>query len=104
MAVPINPRQGASFNAGTKTTGTFTPNPVNGGHQYAINGGAHTLAPPTVDCEITIAYTNNASAGAITTSGFTKVTGSFTTTNGDDFMCEIIRVNSFSLLRITALQ
>lgn len=92
------------YSAGTKTTGTFTPDPALGNFQYAVNGGAHTLAPPAASCTMIIQYTNNASAGTITTSGFTKVTGSFTTTNGDDFMCYITRCNSLTTLDIKALQ
>jgi len=93
------------YNAGTQSSGTYTPNEANGNLQYAVNGGAHTLAPPTNNCSIVVQYTNNGSAGTITTSGFTKVTGSpLTTTNGDDFMCVIIKNNGFSVLNITALQ
>ena len=91
--------------AGTKTTGTFTPDPAQGNLQKYINGGAHTLAPPGSSCSLVIQITNNASAGAITTSGFTKVTGtSPTTTNGDDFMAYIVQVGSFSHLNWQALQ
>lgn len=90
--------------AGTKSSGTFTPSPADGNFQKAVNGGAHTLAPPSSSCSIAIQYTNNASAGAITTSGFTKVSGAFTTTNGDDFMCYITRINGFSHLNIVPLQ
>jgi hypothetical protein len=95
-----------SFNAGTFTGGTYTPDPANGKLQFTINGGAHTLAPPTAigDYEMAIQYTNNASAGAITTSGFTKVNGSFTTTNGDDFLARITKLNGFTLLEIIPLQ
>lgn len=93
-----------TYDAGTQTTGTFTPDPINGNFQRAVNGGAHTLAPPSSDCTMIIQYTNNASAGAITTSGFTKVTGSFTTTNGDDFFAYITKCNGFSDLTIKALQ
>lgn len=95
---------GTAYNAGTKSSGTFTPDEANGNFQYAVNGGAHTLAPPTNNTSIVIQYTNNASAGAITTSGFTKVTGSFTITNGDDFMCYVTKLNGFSHLHIQALQ
>lgn len=94
----------AGYNAGTKTTGTFTPDPALGNMQYAVNGGAHTLAPPAANCTIILQYTNNASAGAITTSGFTSVFGSFTTTNGDDFICDITKLNGFSRLSISRLQ
>lgn len=91
--------------AGTKTTGTFTPDPADGNFQKAVNGGAHTLAPPASTCSIVIQYTNNASAGAITTSGFTIVTGDeLTTTNGHDFMFYIVRNNGFSHLNVVALQ
>lgn len=93
-----------AFNAGTKSSGTYTPAASDGNLQYATNGGAHTLAPPSTDTTIIVQYTNNGSAGTITTSGFTRVTGSFTTVNGDDFACYISRVNGFSHLHIQALQ
>lgn len=95
-----------TYNAGTKSTGTFTPNPALGNLQRAVNGGAHTLAPPTAgDCTMVIQYTNNASAGSITTSGFTKVDGStITTTDGHDFLFYITVANGFSYLSVKALQ
>ena len=97
-----------AYNAGTKSSGTFTPDPANGNLQKAVNGGAHTLAPPSVGSgdavSVIIQYTNNGSAGTITTSGFTKVLGSFTTTNADDFFCFITVINGFSHLNIVALQ
>lgn len=93
------------YNAGTKTTGTFTPDEANGNLQRAVNGGAHTLAPPSNNTVISIQYTNNASAGTITTSGFTKVTGdTITTTDGDDFIMDVRKINGFSHLHVTALQ
>ncbi len=100
---------GTAFNAGTKSSGTFTPAPASGNLQRAVNGGAHTLAPPSVSpgdsCQITIQYTNNGSAGTITTSGFTIVTGSsLTTVNGDDFLFFMTVINGFSLLNVVALQ
>ncbi len=91
--------------AGTQTTGTFTPDPADGNFQKAVNGGAHTLAPPGSTCSICIQYTNNASAGAITTSGFTQTTGdTISTTDGDDFLFFVTRNNSFSHLHVVALQ
>lgn len=98
-----------AFDAGTKSSGTFTPDPANGNLQRAVNGGAHTLAPPSTGSgdavSLVIQYTNNGSAGTITTSGFTKVTGSsLTTTNGDDFMFYITVINGFSVLNVVALQ
>lgn len=91
--------------AGTKTTGTFTPDEADGNIQKAVNGGAHTLGVPANDCSILIQYTNNASAGAITTTAYTKVTGdTITTTDGDDFLFYINVVELFEHLHVQALQ
>lgn len=90
---------------GIVSSGTYTINPLNNNLQECINGGAFTLAPPTTNCSVVLQITNNASAGAITTSGFTRKVGdSFTTTNGHDFMCFITVINSFSVLNVVALQ
>jgi len=52
-----------------------------------------------------VQYTNDASAGTLTTSGFTIVTGdSLTTANGDDFMMYSTVLNSFKHLHVVALQ
>jgi len=53
---------------------------------------------------MTILYTNGASAGAIATSGFTKVSGAFTPTNPDKFMCFIAVAFGVSHLNIVAMQ
>ena len=96
------------FNAGTKSSGTYTPDEASGNFQYATNNGAHTLAPPTNSCTLIILYLNGASAGTITTSGFTMVTGNaFTTTNTSKFLCYITKHNNgtgYSHLHVTALQ
>jgi len=93
------------YNAGTISSGTFTPNEANGQQQYYVNGGAHTLAPPTNNTVLTIQVSNNGSAGTITISSFTIVTGdALTTTNGDDFFLRIEKLNGFSQLHVTALQ
>lgn len=95
----------AMFAAGTKTTGTYTPALSDGNMQAAVNGGAHTLGVPVTNGTFVIQYTNNASAGAITASGFTRVTGSaFTTTDGHDFLCYITVAGAFSHLNVVALQ
>lgn len=93
-----------SFSAGTKSSGTYTPAASDGNVQHATNGGAHALAPPSTVCSILVEYENNGSAGAITTSGFTKVVGSFTTTSGHKFHCWITKGNAYSSLIIQALQ
>lgn len=96
-----------SYSAGTKSSGTYQPDEANGNIQHATNGGAHTLAPQTNTSTIIVDYTNNASAGVITTSGFTMVTGdAFTTTSGHDFRCWLSMNAStgFSHLHVVALQ
>jgi hypothetical protein len=95
-----------TFDAGTKSSGTFTPDPGNGPHQKYTNNGAHTLAPDTTNTgDYFMDITNGASAGTITTSGWTKVSGdAFNTTNGNKFRCSC-SVNSVgSLLVVSALQ
>lgn len=98
-----------AYDNGTKSGGTFIPDPSLGNMQRAVNGGAHTLNPPSVGVgdalTMVIQYTNNASAGAITTSGFTKVGGdALTTVNGDDFLFYITVINGLSHLNVMAMQ
>jgi hypothetical protein len=90
---------------GTITTGTVTPDPGDRPHQKYVNGGAHTLAPGTNQGSYWLDITNNSSAGAITTSGWTKVVGSsFTTTNADKFACVAHISDIGSLLSVQAMQ
>lgn len=93
-----------SYDSGTKSSGTFTPDAANGNQQHCVNGGSFALAPPANATTILLEITNNSSAGAITTSGFTKVVGSFATTNGHKFICNIVKSKSYSLLQIQELQ
>jgi hypothetical protein len=109
----------ASFTAsvdddGTITTGTYTPTTATGSnYKKIIGGGAFTLAPPVAATDtattLSLFIINNASAGAITTSGFTKVAGdAFTTTDGDKFSCRIevndIGGTEYSTLVVLAMQ
>ena len=97
--------QQTAYDLGINTSGTETLSAVNGNIQSGINGGAHTLAPQAQLSTIVVQYTNNASAGTLTTSGYTKVTGDdLTTTNGDDFMMYSTVVGSFKHLNVVALQ
>lgn len=94
-----------SYSAGTKSSGTFTPDPTLGNIQHATNNGAHTLAPPGSTCTMVIDYTNGASAGALTTSGFTKVSGdTYATTNTYKFRLFVSVGNAGSHLSIQAMQ
>lgn len=92
---------------GTIASGTYTPTYVGGNYRKYVNGGAHTLAAPTVagDFEMLIQMTNNASAGAITASGFSSADlNEITTTNGDDFFIHISKANGFTSVWAEALQ
>ena len=94
-----------SLSLGTITSGTLTPDPGDRPLQHYTNGGAHTLAPGSNSGAYYLDITNNGSAGAITTSGWTKVSGdSFTTTNGHKFRCSCSVGDAGSLLVVQAMQ
>lgn len=93
-----------SSSLGTISSGTVTPDPGDRPLQHYTNNGAHTLGVSANAGSILLDITNGASAGAITTSGFTKVVGSFTTTNGHKFRCQVSIGNAGSLLSIQAMQ
>ena len=93
-----------SLGLGTKTSGTTTLDYGARPFQDLTNGGAFTLAPDSQTGWIMLDITNNGSAGAITTSGWTKVVGAFTTTNGNKFRCACSTGPGGSLLSITAMQ
>ena len=89
---------------GTISSGTTTLNEAQGNLQKCVNGGAFTLAPPSNSCTIVLQVTNNSSAGAVTTSGFTLTDGdSISTSNGDDFFFYCTVVGSFSHLTVKKL-
>ena len=97
------------YDGGTQTTGTYTPDEANGNFQHYINNGAHTLALPANDSTIVLLIVNGASAGAITTSAFDKVTGvAPTTTAGHKFFAYLTKMHvgatTYSHLSWQALQ
>lgn len=102
----VNPKATyTSFDGGTVSTGTYTPTSVDGNVQHYTNDGAHTLAPPANPGSFLIEIVNGATAGAITTPGFTRVSGdAFTTTSGHKFQCSITRTSSTSHLNVKAMQ
>ena len=88
----------------TISSGTTTLDEANGNLQKCVNGGAFTLAPPSNSCTIVLQVTNNASAGAITSSGFTLTDGdAISTGDGDDFFFYVTVVGSFSHLTVKKL-
>lgn len=96
-----------SVDDGTKSSGTYTPSPSGGNMRRIVNGGAFTLAAPTAsgDYTMVIQMTNSATAGAVTVSGFSKVTGdAISTTSGHDFFVFITKCNGFTSASIQALQ
>lgn len=97
----------AVYDAGTKSSGTFTPDPALRGRQKIVNGGAFTLAKPSSDCNMVILITNNASAGTITFSGF--VSGfpkgdDLDTTDTNKFKLYIDVTDGNGTCRVEALQ
>jgi hypothetical protein len=90
------------YNGGSVSSGTTTPDPVNGNYQYYTNGGAHTLAAPSSDCAIDVMVINGSSgAGAITMSGFKTpgagVSGAvYATTANTWWVLSIRRINAVS--------
>lgn len=90
-----------SYAVGTKSTGTFTPDPAVGNFQHYTNGGAHTLAPPASVCTMIIECTN-ASAGALTTSGFSIVDGdSYSSSGTKKHIFYITKTQNYSRLTVS---
>lgn len=85
----------------------FTLDPTLGNYQYGTNHAAVTITAPASDCAISLLITNDATAGAITWSGFTvgSSTGdAFTTTNTNKFLVSIVRINGVATYINKALQ
>lgn len=98
---------GATVTAKSLTTGNITVDCGDRPLQYITNGGAFTITAPAADGSCMLLVTNNASAGAITFSGFTvgSSTGdALTTTNAHKFTISIWRINGVSGYRIVAHQ
>ena len=94
-----------SKDLGTITTGTVTANAGHRPQQHYVNDGAHTLSPGVANGSYLLDITNGASAGVITTAGWTKVAGdSFTTVDDDKFRCHCSIGPAGSLLIVQALQ
>ena len=86
---------------GTKSTGTVTPDPGDRPMQKYTNAGAHTLAPGSVYGTYMLDIINTTGAGAITTSGWTKVVGdSFNTTTTSKFRCHCSVSADMSMLQV----
>lgn len=98
---------GATVTSLSQSTGNITVDCGARPLQYITNGGAYTITAPAADGSCILLSTNNASAGAITFSGFSvgSSTGdSLTTTNGHKFSIMVWRINGTSGYRIAAHQ
>jgi hypothetical protein len=98
---------GARVTAKSLTTGNVTIDPGDRPLQFITNGGAFTITAPANDGSCMLLVTNNASAGAITFSGFTvgpNTGDALTTTNTHKFTINIWRINGVSSYMIIAHQ
>jgi len=98
---------GATITSKSLSTGNITVDCGARALQYVTNGGNFTITAPAADGSCILLVTNNASAGAISFTGFSVGSGtgdSLTTTNGHKFSLSIWRVNAVSGYRIAAHQ
>lgn len=75
--------------------------------QSQTNGGAYTITAPSNDGSCILGVANNATAGAITFSGFNvgaNTGDALDTVNGHNFMITIVRISGVSTYMIKALQ
>lgn len=97
-----------AVNDGQFSGGTYAPVTAGGNMRFITNNGPFVLVCPSggslTSFTMVIQITNGSAPGAITLSGFTKVSGAFTTTIGDDFMLFITVCNGFSVANIVTLQ
>jgi len=95
-----------TFDQGTKSSGTFTPEPANGVHQKVVNNGAFTWAAPTTEGEFRVKVTNGSSAGVITFSGFERKigTGALDTINTNKFLVTVGRIDGTDFYSVDPLQ
>lgn len=99
--------QTSSKNLGN-LAGSLTLTPSGGNIQHGTNNGATTISAPTASGVYTIIVeiVNNASAGAVTLTGFSKTPDgdNFTTTNGHKFLLHIAKTNSIVKCTVEAMQ
>lgn len=93
--VTITPKDLGNLSGTTKTL-DVGDRPI----QKITNNGAGTIAPGTTVGCCQLAVINASGAGAVTTSGFTKVDGSFDTTTTSKFLCGVTVTADMSVLQI----
>ncbi|MFQ5625420.1 MAG: hypothetical protein ACE5FM_02070 [Methyloligellaceae bacterium] len=101
----VNSGKSVPHALGTVSTGTTTPEPSAGAVKTLTNGGAFTWAAPTEEGGYVCIVTNNATAGAITASGFDEAqAANFTTTNLDKFEVCVTNIGGQQSMTVRALQ
>jgi len=98
---------GANVTSQSLSTGNITIDCGGRPLQFQTNGGAFTITAPANDGSCILLSTNNASAGAITFSGFsvgTNTGDALDTTNAHKFSITIWRINGTSGYRVAAHQ
>ena len=84
-----------SYDNGTKSTGTFTPDADNGNIQHYTNNGAHTLAAPDGPTTMVLEIVNDSSAGTVTLANFDAEYGiNMVTTDGNVYQANILVTNT----------
>ena len=111
---PLNPAIGLKLGSGYHSTvydhgtvvgGTVTPDPEEGNLQKVTNGGAFTLGEPAENTGLVLQVTNNASAGAIDTTAYDKVTGdTIATTDGYIYKFYVNVIDGQSHLAVVGMQ
>ena len=98
---------GANVTSLSQSTGNITVDCGARPAQYITNGGAFTITAPANDGNCILDMENNASAGAVTLSGFSPNTmggATLDTTNGHNFRLFVSRVHAHSSIYAVALQ
>jgi hypothetical protein len=85
---------------GNLSGATITPDPGDRPIQKITNNGAGTIAPGSNHGHYNLTVINTSGAGAITTSGWTKVDGAFDTTTTSEFLCSCFIGPDFSAMTI----
>lgn len=88
---------------GNLSGSTITPDPGDRPMQKITNNGAGTIAPGSNVGNYLLSVLNTSGAGAITTSGWTKVDGSFDTTTTSKFQCVCIVTADYSYMNIVKI-
>lgn len=97
----------SSYNIGNMSGATVTLDPANGNIQHCAKNGSGTLNAPTAAGVYTmiVQVTNTSATGALTLSGFTKVTGdALTADDTHKFIVSVAKTNDYTVATVQAMQ